>query len=69
MTDVINLNKVRKAKRKQEQTAKARENRIVHGLGKTQKDAGRAETRRAQVQLEKMRMDQASAIKSVDDSQ
>src|SRR6185312_15069202 len=34
MSDVVNLNKVRKAKRKQAETAKARENRIVHGLSK-----------------------------------
>jgi hypothetical protein len=69
MTDVVNLNKFRKDKRKQAETAKARENRIVHGLSKAQKEAVRLEAERAQVRLEKMRREQPAAIKSVDDSQ
>jgi hypothetical protein len=32
MTELINLNKVRKAKKKQDETAKAKENRILYGL-------------------------------------
>jgi hypothetical protein len=32
MTEIINLNKVRKAKRKQSEKAKAAENRIRHGV-------------------------------------
>ena len=35
MADLINLNKVRKAKAKQRETAKAAENRIVYGLSTT----------------------------------
>ncbi len=69
MTDVINLNKFRKAKQKQEKTQKARENRIVHGLSGAQKAAARAEAERAQVQLEQQRLEQGSAIKTVDDSE
>ena len=69
MTDVINLNKFRKAKKKQAQTAQAKENRILHGLSKAQKDVTRAEAERTQVQLEQMRLEQRSEIKSVDDSQ
>ncbi len=69
MTDVVNLNKFRKAKQKQEKTQKARENRIVHGLSGAQKAAARAEAERAQVQLEQQRLEQGSAIKTVDDSE
>ncbi len=32
MSDVVNLNKARKAKAKQSQAAKAAQNRILHGL-------------------------------------
>ncbi len=67
--DIVNLNKFRKAKRKQEQTAKAQENRIIHGLTKTQKAVARFEKERTQVQLEESRLDQASEIKTVDDPQ
>jgi hypothetical protein len=69
MTDVVNLNKFRKAKRKQERTEKAKENRVLYGLAKTQKVAARAEVKRAHVQLENTRRNEASEIKSVDDSQ
>ena len=69
MTGVVNLNKFRKAKQKQEKTQKACENRIVHGLSGAQKAAARAEAERAQVQLEQQRLEQGSAIKTVDDSE
>lgn len=35
MTDLINLNKARKAKTKQRATAKAAENRIIYGISTT----------------------------------
>ena len=35
MADLINLNKVRKAKKKQDEKSKAEENRIVHGISTT----------------------------------
>jgi len=69
MTDVVNLNKFRKAKRKQERSDKARENRVLHGLTKAQKAVARAETDRTHVQLENIRRNEASETKSVDDSQ
>lgn len=69
MSDVVNLNKARKAKRKQAETAKAKENRILHGRSKVEKEVSRAEVERAQVRLEKMRREPPSPIKSVDDSQ
>ena len=35
MADLINLNKVRKAKKKQDEKSKAEENRIVYGISTT----------------------------------
>jgi hypothetical protein len=67
MTDVVNLNKFKKAKKKQEKTQKAQQNRIVHGLSGAQKAAARAEAERAQVQLGQQRLEQGSAIKTIDD--
>ena len=69
MTGVVNLNKFRKAKQKQEKTLKARENRIVHGLSGADKAAARAEAERTQVQLDQQRLEQGSSIKVVDDSE
>ncbi len=69
MTDVVNLNKFRKTKQKQEKKVKAQENRIIHGLSGAEKNAARAEVKRAQVQLEKLRLEQDSEIKTVDESQ
>jgi hypothetical protein len=69
MTDVVNLNKFKKAKKKQEKAKKAQENRIVHGLSGIQKAAARAEAERIQVQLEQQRLENGSQIKTVDDSE
>ena len=69
MTDVVNLNKFKKAKQKQAKTLKARENRIVHGLTGAEKAIARAEVKRAQVHLEEGRLEQGSEIKTIDDSQ
>ncbi len=69
MTDVVNLNKFRKAKQKQEKTKKAQENRIVHGLSGAQKAAVRSETERAQVHLDQQRLEKGSSIKTIDDSE
>jgi len=69
LTDVVNLNKFRKAKQKQTKAATARENRILHGLSGAEKAAARAEADRAQVQLEKKRLKPPFAIKTVDDSE
>ena len=69
MTDVINLNKFKKAKKKQEKAKKAQQNRIVHGRSGAQKAVARAEAERAQVQLGQQRLEQGSAIKTVDDSE
>ncbi len=69
LTDIVNLNKVRKAKQKQSKAAKARENRILHGLTAAEKAAARAEAERALMQASKHRLERDSAIKTVDDSE
>jgi len=69
MTGVVNLNKFRKAKQKQEKTLKARENRIVHGRSGVDKALARAEAERAQVQLDQQRLEPGPSIKTVDDSE
>ena len=69
MTDVVNLNKFRKTKQKQEKKVKARENRIIHGLSGAEKAAARAEAKRAQVHLDKLQLEQDPEIKTVDESQ
>ncbi len=69
MTDVVNLNKFRKTKQKQAKALKAKENRILHGLTGAQKAVARAETLRAQVHLEDLRLSHGSEIKKIDDSQ
>jgi uncharacterized protein HemY len=69
LSDVVNLNKFKKAKQKQAKVQKARENRILHGLSGAEKAAARAEADRAQVHLEKKRLKRPSAIKTVDDSE
>lgn len=69
MTEVVNLNKFRKTKQKQEKKEKARENRIIHGLSGAEKATARAEVKRAQMHLEKLRLEQDSEIKTVDESE
>ncbi|MGZ3305450.1 MAG: DUF4169 family protein [Asticcacaulis sp.] len=69
MNTVVNLNKARKAKLKQDATAKARQNRVIHGMSAAQRKAALAENERAQVQLDKNRREGDFSIKYVDDKQ
>lgn len=52
MADIVNLNKARKAKLKQQKAAKAAQNRIVHGLPKHEKARERLEQVRERNTLE-----------------
>jgi len=56
MADVVNLNRFKKAKRKKERTEKARGNRVLHGLSKSQKAVARAEAKRAVVDINNMKL-------------
>lgn len=52
MADLINLNKARKARQRQEAKAKAAENRIRYGQRKSDRDAARKEEARFQRKLD-----------------
>lgn len=68
MTEIINLNKARKAKRKQKQIETAAENRVIYGLpGKTRK-LGQEAQKRLQTQWEGKRLNPDSPINGVDEN-
>lgn len=46
MADLINLNKARKAKAKQRETARAAENRIIYGISTTVRKLEKAKQKR-----------------------
>lgn len=69
MTEIVNLNKVRKAKRKQKQTETAEKNRVIYGLSsKTRKQEQLAE-KRLQSQWEGKRLKPVDSINGVDEEQ
>ena len=69
MTEIINLNKARKAKRKQKQAETAEKNRVIYGLpGKTRK-VERDAQKRLQAQWECKRLTPVSPINGVDEEQ
>jgi hypothetical protein len=69
MTQIVNLNKARKAKRKQTQIETAEKNRVIYGLpGKTRK-LDREEQKRLQTQWEGKRLNPPSPINGVDENQ
>lgn len=57
MADVINLNKARKAREKQQAKAKAAENRTRFGQGKSNRDTARKEAERLRQDLEGKKLD------------
>jgi len=69
MTEIVNLNKARKAKRKQMQTETAKKNRVIHGLpGKARKMEMETQ-KRLQAQWEGKRLNTPSQINGVDEKQ
>jgi hypothetical protein len=52
MVDIVNLNRVRKAKARGEVQATAAANRIVHGRTKAEKQAAKAEAARRNRELD-----------------
>ncbi len=69
MNDVVNLNKARKAKRKQEETKKAQENRVLHGLTKAERQTQKAERLRTEIHLVQKRLERDNFTKKVDGEQ
>ena len=69
MTEIVNLNKARKAKRKQMQIETAEKNRVIYGLpGKTRKLA-QEKQKRLQTQWEGKRLNPPTPINGVDEKQ
>jgi len=69
LTEIVNLNKARKAKRKQLQTETAQKNRVVYGLpGKTRKLEQETQ-KRLKAQWEGKRLNPPSPINGVDEKQ
>lgn len=52
MAELINLNKVRKARERAQAKAQAAENRVKHGRGKDEKAVSKLESDRAQRDLD-----------------
>lgn len=57
MGDVINLNKIRKARQRDDAKAKAAENRVRFGQSKTDRETARMEDERTKRDLEGKKLD------------
>jgi hypothetical protein len=57
MASIVNLNRFRKAKKRDEAQQRAVENRIIHGRSKKQRGAVDDERRRADLELDGKRLD------------
>jgi len=61
MAEIINLRKARKVRARDAAEQRAVENRILHGLSKTEKTAIKAERERQEKQIEGLRLIGAAA--------
>jgi len=52
MSDIINLNKFRKARKRRDGESKAAENRVLHGRTKADKDRAKEQAMREQNELD-----------------
>lgn len=59
MTEIINLNKIRKTKLKQQKKMQAQENRVIHGTSSKRRKLEREKHKRQQEALEGKRLDPA----------
>ena len=69
MIEIINLNKARKAKRKQMQTETAKKNRVIHGVPGRAKKTEMETQKRLLAQWEGKRLNTPSQINGVDEKQ
>jgi hypothetical protein len=69
MTEIVNLNKARKAKRKQMQIETSQKNRVIHGLPVKARKRELETQKRLQAQLEGKRLNASSPINGVDEKQ
>lgn len=68
MTEIINLNKARKSKLKQQKKMQSKENRVIYGLSSKLRIAEREKQKRETAALEGKRLDKAEDNKKVDES-
>jgi hypothetical protein len=52
MADILNLNKARKAKAKQQDKTQAAANRALHGMSKAEREAQRKEAERSRREID-----------------
>ena len=57
MAEIVNLNRVRKARNKDGAKSRAEANRVLHGLTRAERDAARAERQRLSRLLDQSRLD------------
>ncbi len=69
MSDLINLNKARKAKAKQSQAAAAGQNRILYGVSTKKRKSDAATNRRHDETLDGHRLSTAQSPKTIDEQQ
>ncbi len=69
MSDIINLNKARKAKSKQQKAAKAAENRVVFGLSTYERKRVELINKRDEAQRAAHRLKPVTATKTIDGEQ
>lgn len=65
--DIVNLNKVRKARDRALREKEANENRLKHGQPKSERNLIQAERRKSQIELDGARRDSGQSIDDTDD--
>lgn len=65
--DIVNLNKVRKARDRALREKEANENRLKHGQPKSERNLIQAERRKSQIELDGARRDSGQSIDETDD--
>lgn len=69
MTEIINLNKIRKAKKKQKEIETAQQNRVIHGISTKARKLEKARQDLSDKKLDQLRVKPAKTIKGVDEKQ
>ncbi|HML28113.1 MAG TPA: DUF4169 family protein [Hyphomicrobium sp.] len=65
--EIINLNKVRKARERADREREAHENRLKYGQSKAERNVADAQQRKAQADLDGAQRDENGPAKEIDD--
>lgn len=65
--EIINLNKVRKARERADREREAHENRLKYGQSKSERSLADAQQRKAQTELDGAQRDPSSSDNEIDD--